>query len=533
LVAPGISEARSSELVFAFVYPIGTSVEPVIETFKNYLGQYGYDSHQYRISDQLKKMKLKTSFADNSPYGKRDALIKAGNEARSCTDDDRILAVLAVEDIALRRRSDEEGRPAAMPRTAHFLRSLKRPEEVSLLREIYKSGFYLIGIATDDDAQERYLTQELGIDPDQAKELIDRDQNEDKPHGQRTRGTFYLADVFIQANEEQYKDQINRFLELVFGHPFITPRRNEHAMFMAYASAARSAQLGRQVGAAIATPQGDILAVGMNEVPSPMGGLYWDGDENDNRDHKKSVDSNPEQRGLIVKSVVENLTNEIIDTHELRRLFERLAEKFKLNLEIDDFEKHLQEELASVGTLVDGEKATTVVDKSKLRMITEYGRAVHGEMDAILTCARLGISVSGNYLYVTTFPCHTCTRHIIASGIKRVYYVEPYPKSKARDLHSDAICFDEEDAVKTGRIPFLPFVGIGPRRYLDFFSMDLSSGRKVDRKGDDDRPYNPPKSERAPRVFLDPDSYLDSEERLRRDFDPVLRVLQPKGDNGK
>lgn len=533
LAEQGMSEARYSELVFAFVYPLGTSVDPVIETFKNYLGQYGYESHQYRISDQLKKMKLKTSFADKSPYGKRDALIKAGNEARSLADDDRILAVMAVEDIASRRRSDEEGQPAAMPRTAHLLRSIKRPEEVSLLREIYKSGFYLIGIATDDDAQEKYLTGELGIDPHQAKELIDRDQNEAKPHGQRTRSTFYLSDVFIQANEEQYKDQINRFLELVFGHPFITPRRHEHAMFLAYASAARSAQLGRQVGAAIATPQGDILAVGMNEVPSSLGGPYWDGDENDSRDDKKSIDSNAEQRGLIVKSIVENLTNKIIDARKLRDFLERLAVRRKVELGTDDLDKHLQEELASAGTLIDGETATAVVNESKLQMITEYGRAVHGEMDAILTCARLGISVRGNYLYVTTFPCHNCTRHIIASGMKRVYYIEPYPKSKARDLHSDAICFDEEVAEKTGKIPFLPFVGIGPRRYLDFFSMDLSSGGKVDRKGEDDKPCNPPKMERAPRVFLDPDSYLDSEERLRRDFDPVLRVLQPKEESVK
>src|SRR5205814_10484559 len=125
--------------------------------------------------------------------------------------------------------------------------------------------------------------------------------------------------------------------------------------------------------------------------------------------------------------------------------------------------------------------------KSSLRWITEYGRAVHGEMEAILTCARLGISVHGNYLYVTTFPCHNCTRHIIASGIRRVYYVEPYPKSKAHYLHSDAMCFDEDEAARKGKIPFLPYVGIGPRRYLDFFSMDLSSGTRIERKGEDNK----------------------------------------------
>ncbi|MDN3612645.1 hypothetical protein QWZ16_23945 [Vibrio ostreicida] len=29
---------------------------------------------------------------------------------------------------------------------------------------------------------------------------------------------------------------------------------------------------------------------------------------------------------------------------------------------------------------------------------------------------------------VRLFPCHNCAKHIVASGIKRVVYVEPYPK---------------------------------------------------------------------------------------------------------
>jgi hypothetical protein len=147
-------------------------------------------------------------------------------------------------------------------------------------------------------------------------------------------------------------------------------------------------------------------------------------------------------------------------------------------------------------------------------------------MDAILTCARLGISVRGKFLYVTTFPCHNCTRHIVASGIARVYYVEPYPKSKARELHSDAICFDEAEAKDSGRIPFLPFVGIGPRRYLDFFSLDLSSGRQIDRKGDENRLSVPQKADRAPRVPLLPLSFLEREDKLLDDFRPILEELQ-------
>jgi deoxycytidylate deaminase len=527
-MSQNVQDSPFSELVFGFVYPVGTNADPVMSAFKNYLIQYSYDPRVFRISDQLRSLDLGISFNDSSPFGKRDALIKAGNKAREIAKDDQILAVMAVNDIVSQRVLDEDKRSKATLRTAYLVRSLKRPEEVALFRKIYRSGFYLIGIANDDDSQIRYLTKELGITDEQAQSLIERDQNEQIPCGQRTRDTFYLADVFVQANDEHYKNQIDRFLELVFGHPFITPSRHEHAMFLAYASAARSAQLGRQVGAAIATPEGEVLAVGMNEVPSPRGGVYWEGDAGDSRDHTKPMDTNAEQRNLIIKSILCNLTNEIVDRSELASLFKTVLEEQKLVFEDGDLARATRSALEQRRPLLDQQATFEAIQKSDLRLITEYGRAVHGEMDAIITCARLGISVRGKYLYVTTFPCHNCTRHIIASGIRRVYYVEPYPKSKAPDLHSDAICFDMEEAEASGKIPFLPFIGVGPRRYLDFFSLDLSSGRPIERKGDDDKPIVLPKTERPPRVPLIPLNFLEREDKLLDDYKDVLKKLQGK-----
>jgi deoxycytidylate deaminase len=31
-----------------------------------------------------------------------------------------------------------------------------------------------------------------------------------------------------------------------------------------------------------------------------------------------------------------------------------------------------------------------------------------------------------------SFPCHMCARHIIATGLREVVYIEPYPKSVAK-----------------------------------------------------------------------------------------------------
>ena len=67
----------------------------------------------------------------------------------------------------------------------------------------------------------------------------------------------------------------------------------------------------------------------------------------------------------------------------------------------------------------------------------------------------------------TTFPCHLCAKHIVASGIQRVVYLEPYPKSYAAELHRGSIQVDP--AEQTHRVVFEAFMGVSPYRYRDLF----------------------------------------------------------------
>ena len=53
-------------------------------------------------------------------------------------------------------------------------------------------------------------------------------------------------------------------------------------------------------------------------------------------------------------------------------------------------------------------------------------RTIHAEMNAILQAARQGSSVEGSEIYVTTFPCFNCMKHIIQAGIKKVYYYQDF-----------------------------------------------------------------------------------------------------------
>jgi dCMP deaminase len=53
-------------------------------------------------------------------------------------------------------------------------------------------------------------------------------------------------------------------------------------------------------------------------------------------------------------------------------------------------------------------------------------RTIHAEMNAIAQAARHGISLSGSIIYVTTFPCMSCFKSIIAVGIIEVIYGSEY-----------------------------------------------------------------------------------------------------------
>jgi cytidine deaminase len=99
---------------------------------------------------------------------------------------------------------------------------------------------------------------------------------------------------------------LSRFVQLLFGHPFETPTRDEFAMFHAYAAALRSADLERQVGVAITNDFGNIISVGCNEVPKVGGGSFWSEDQPDFRDFVKGYDSATRYKRILLRQSVEN-----------------------------------------------------------------------------------------------------------------------------------------------------------------------------------------------------------------------------------
>ncbi len=163
------------------------------------------------------------------------------------------------------------------------------------------------------------------------------------------------------------------------------------------------------------------------------------------------------------------------------------------------------------------------VKESGIDSLTEYGRVVHAEMEALLMCARNNISTRNAILYATTFPCHNCAKHIIAAGIRGVVYIEPYPKSKAFEFHKCEIIGDDSggEAIRS-QVLFTPFYGVGPRRFTDLFAMSSLLWKKKKRKGADGNRIKWKQGEAEMVTPMNLFTYITLEALLTTSFENIL-----------
>jgi deoxycytidylate deaminase len=501
------------ELVFGLVGPVKTDLKFVGNELEELLRQVGYgDIQRIRISDLITEIEREIPLRDldgekitleTTPEDRRLlTYMEAGNAIRRMTGDPSILAAYAVGQL-------RQGRDPQKAR-ASIIHSLKTPEETHLLRRIYGVGFFLIGASSPRLVRENSLATAIASDrgvgqsskkfaecQEIASRLIEKDENEPESSGQKLRDTFHLSDFFVSLADESKTSrdaasaELRRFVELVMGNLAHTPTKAEYLMFQAYAASMRSGALARQVGAVVATEKGEVLGLGCNDVPRAGGGLYWPSDPDDARDLTRERDSSNE--------LSEQMLGELLDQMRGHGL------------------------LAAVPDMADVRRA---LRGTRVLSLLEFGRTTHAEMEALLSAARVGVSTQDCVLYTTTFPCHECARLILTAGVKRVVYVEPYPKSLAAQLHSDGISIGTQEKPANGlpKVEFLPFAGVGPRRYMDLFSMMTSVGKSLDRKTSDGFRIRWSPETAEPRLPLLPASYielegktlLEIEERFRR-----------------
>lgn len=482
------------EIVIGLVGAVGTPMHEVAGDLEQQLRSVGYSSNTVVLSellDCLEGLPELDALDSTDELSRLQTKMEAGSRLREELGRGDVLAGLGMALIGALREQATGGR-APDRNKAYIIRSLKHPSEVESLRRVYGQHFVLLGLWTARDARIEKLSSLIADTQGHmqsaksrvvAEERIAIDEQEQgRRLGQNVQDTFPQADFFIDVSTAQRRENgIDRFVRLFFGDPFVTPTKDESAMFHAYAAALRSAALGRQVGAAIVDDvHGDVLCVGMNEVPKAHGGHYWDGDEPDGRDFRLGRDTSDAHKQKLVHQVLKSM----LDAGWLHH-----------PNGIEDLGELVAKSLAPGGPL----------KQTWLMSLTEFGRDVHAEMSALISAARRGVSVQGATLYCTTFPCHNCTKHIVAAGIRKVVYIEPYAKSFARDFHLDAISVDGSRDEPTSKIPFMPFTGTAPSQYVAWFTM---GDRKTPPSGDVVRWQ---RAQAVPRfVFTDP-GYIERE----------------------
>jgi cytidine deaminase len=491
------------ELVIGVAGPIGVDLDLIASILNAALTSVSYTSELIKLTSEMERFPIEQEmqsaveqWVGSDTFNTYMRKMSQANALRKQNNDPAVLARIAIDSIQIRREQHTKDSHTVRTAHAYIVRQLKRPEEVALLRKVYGRQFVLISAYAPERLRKEKLCDRLrrelstAVAPSEithrAEQLIERDASEDgEALGQQLRDTFHLADVFIDGiNKQEMESKIVRFVDGLFGRNDISPSKDEYGMYAAKSASLRSADLSRQVGAALFTSDGELLTQGCNEVPKAHGGTYWDLEKPDHRDITKGQDPNEFHKREI-----------------LRELIEKLRSRGYLSAALTDLGSDT-DIVTSLIARAKGDDPAGALRNARINDLTEYGRVVHAEMLSICDAARLGKSVKGATLYCTTFPCHNCTKHILASGIRRVVYMEPYPKSRAKDLHPDEIEIEAESETKVG---FVPFMGISPFRYRDIF-------QKGRRKQDDGKADDWYRGEKAPMIDFVLPTYTYSED---------------------
>lgn len=461
------------ELIVAIAGPLGADIRSVADEIELELKSYHYRCEQVRVSSLIQSWcaEFLSEQIDSSTEEKRiNALMNAGDILRTDSKSGAAAIPLVANEIRRRRQNfllqegcSDEHDAVELYNTCFLINSLKHPDEVDLLRNIYGNKMIFISIVESQKNRRKNLIEKIAkahrsTKPKKfeslADKLIEKDRERlDSDIGQNISDTFPLADYFIRGGS-RLKGDISRFLRILFGDQSVTPTRLEYSMFEAKANALRSADLSRQVGAVITTNRFEIVSRGCNEVPVPGGDVYWhdDGDNViDTRDISSGKDYNAVKKVEIVSELMDFLSKNNLATFG-NKSNDDLVKDLVFGDHKGDF-KHL-----------------------RISNLIEFGRMVHAEMGALMEAARRGLPVEGGILICTTFPCHMCARHIISAGIREVYFIEPYPKSMTSEIYEDMIDIDpnlDDSKISKGnpKVLFNSFFGVAPKLFIQAFSM--------------------------------------------------------------
>lgn len=294
--------------------------------------------------------------------------------------------------------------------------ALRNPFEIEYFRKRF-APFWLVAITTPDADRRSRLTVRLNLNAAEVKKLDAKEYPaENKPLAgsaqfvsQNIQACIEKADIFIRnpgvAAEGTTNDfktltrQLVTFVALMQHPGLVTPSKVERCMQIAYSAKANSGCISRQVGAAVTDGNYSVKAVGWNDVPS----------------------------GQV--SCLLRKAGDLVDSND--------AEAFSdYELHDERFKKHMEGRYRRFNfVLADGRPSAycfkseyNTLESIKMKGNQVHTRSLHAEENAFLQVSKYGgVGLEGGILFSTASPCELCSKKAFQLGIKKIFYIDPYP----------------------------------------------------------------------------------------------------------
>lgn len=281
--------------------------------------------------------------------------------------------------------------------------AIRNPYEASFFKDRY-SAFYLMAISTDEISRKKRLSH-LSLDEINHIDKIEYPKKLDngkKFYHQDIAACLQLADIHIYNREENAKDyyflteQIMKYAALIFHPGLVTPTSIERCMQIAYNAKLNSGCLSRQVGAVVTGEDYSVKSVGWNDVP------------------KGQVPCN-------LRDCQEYLNNK---DYELYSNYEITDEDFEKSIKQVSNKINYPDLMGLKYPYCFKDVYNGITGKDN----QVHTRALHAEENAFLQIAKYGgIGIKDGFLFTTASPCELCSKKAYQLGIKKIYYIDPYP----------------------------------------------------------------------------------------------------------
>jgi deoxycytidylate deaminase len=306
--------------------------------------------------------------------------------------------------------------------------SLKNSLELMYFKEKY-SAFFMIAVNRDEDERkkhtwnvidkvttsdkESHLKKILYLDD---QEYIGSDFHKGDFAGPDIENCiqksdyhiFYSTENDLNVKEQQTKNldyQLIKLLALIFQPGIITPTPIERTMQVAFNAKYNSGCISRQVGAVITDENYSQKSIGWNDVA-----------QNQMPCKLRSVEDLLNNKSLEVFSDYEKFGG-AFKTNGGSSTFKELVERDVNLANLSELNgRHCSFCFKSFQNTYEGEKNQV------------HTRSLHAEENAMMQIAKNGgIGLKGGFLFTTASPCELCSKKAFQLGIKKIFYIDPYP----------------------------------------------------------------------------------------------------------